>query len=78
MKATIILVLVLTISAFGQQRNSALDVALPTPGSAGTVTLSLSEYNHLVELAARKKKSPDAAPLPFVLSRAVFKLRVED
>jgi hypothetical protein len=78
MKATILLILVLTISAFGQQRNSALDVALPTAGSAGTVTLSLTEYNHLVELAARKTKTPDAVPLPFVLSRAVFKLRVED
>lgn len=78
MKATIVLILALTISAFGQQRNSALDVALPTPGSAGTVTLSLSEYNRLVELAARKTKTPDAAPLPFVLSHATFKLRVED
>src|SRR5262249_19854517 len=42
------------------------------------VTLSLAEYNRLVELSTRKTKSPDAAPLPFVLTRAVFKLRVED
>jgi hypothetical protein len=78
MKATMVLIFVLTVSAFGQQRNSALDVALPTPGSAGTVTLSLSEYNRLVELAARKTKTPEGAPLPFVLSRAIFKLRVEE
>lgn len=78
MKRTIFLILILAIPTLGQQRNSALDVALPTPGSAGTVTLSLTEYNHLVELAARKTKTSDAAPLPFVLSRSVFKLRVED
>src|SRR5207247_99398 len=32
----------------------------------------------LTELAARKPKANDAAPLPFVLSTASFKLRVED
>jgi hypothetical protein len=42
------------------------------------VTLSLSEYNRLVELANRKDKTSDEVPLPFVLSRAVFKLRVEN
>jgi hypothetical protein len=78
MKRTIILILALTIPTYGQQRNAALDVALPAPGSAGTVTLSLTEYNRLVELAARKTKTPDVAPLPFVLSRAVFRLRVEE
>ena len=51
---------------------------LPAPGATGTVTLSLAEYNRLMELAAQKPKAPDAAPLPFVLSRAAFKLRVED
>ncbi|HEY4424729.1 MAG TPA: carboxypeptidase-like regulatory domain-containing protein [Pyrinomonadaceae bacterium] len=51
---------------------------MPAPGTAGTVTLSLSEYNRLVELANRKDKTSDEVPLPFVLSRAVFKLRVEN
>jgi Carboxypeptidase regulatory-like domain len=78
MTRTILLILALTIPTYGQQRNSPVDVALPAPGSAGTVTLSLPEYNRLVELAARKTKTPDLAPLPFVLSRAVFKLRVEE
>src|SRR5215212_8539875 len=55
-----------------------LDVSLPAPGGAGTVTLSLSEYNRLVELAARQNKTLAGVPLPFVLSRAVFKLRVEN
>lgn len=78
MRNSVILILLLTITTFGQQRNSTADVPLPTAGAAGTVTLSLSEYNRLVELSARKATSPDAAPLPFVLTRAVFKLRVED
>ena len=73
----VVLILLITIVAVGQQRNTALDVALPAPGGPGTVTLSLSEYNRLVELATRKAKTPDGVPLPFVLSHAVFKLRVE-
>jgi hypothetical protein len=78
MKGSILLIFVLTTVALGQQRNVPFDAALPAPGSAGTVTLPLAEYNRLSELAARKLKAPDAPPLPFVLSRAVFKLRVED
>jgi len=78
MKASVILILILSITTYSQQRNSTSDVPLPTTGTAGTVTLSLSEYNRLVELSNRKTKSPDLAPLPFVLTRAVFKLRVED
>src|SRR5690349_701551 len=78
MKASVILILLLTITTLGQQRNSTADVPLPATGAAGTVTLSLREYNRLVELSARKTDSPDSAPQPFVLTRAVFKLRVED
>jgi hypothetical protein len=80
MRASVILILILllTITTNAQHRNSTSEVPLPTAGAAGTVTLSLSEYNRLVELATRKAKSPDAAPLPFVLTRAIFKLRVEN
>jgi len=77
MKA-LILILLLTVVAVGQQRNTRLDSVLPAPGTAGTVTISLGEYDRLVERSSRKDKSPEAAPLPFVLSRAVFKLRVEN
>src|ERR1041384_4200296 len=77
MKA-LILILLLTVVAVGQQRNSRMDSVLPAPGTAGTVTISLSEYDRLVERASRKDKSPEEAPLPFVLSHAVFKLRVDD
>ena len=72
------LILLLAVVATGQQRNTRIDSVLPAPGTAGTVTISLSEYDRLVERASRKDKSPEVAPLPFVLSRAVFKLRVEN
>ena len=76
MKAAILILLV-AIVAVGQQKNTTLDAPLPAPGSPGTVTLSLSEYDRLVALATRKTKTPDGVPLPFVLSHAVFKLRLE-
>ena len=77
MKA-LILILLIAVVAAGQQRNTIVSTPFPAPGTAGTVTLSLSEYNRLVELSTRKDKTPDEVPLPFVLSRAVFKLRVEN
>jgi hypothetical protein len=73
-----ILILLLATAAYGQQRNTRLDSTLPAPGSPGTVTLSLSEYNRLVELSSRKPEPSDTAPLPFVLSHAVFKLKLVD
>ena len=78
MKRTILLLLVLATAVYGQHRDSRSGASLPVPGSTGTVTLSLAEYNRLTELATRKPNTPEAAPLPFVLSRAAFKLRVED
>src|SRR5690349_589097 len=77
MKALIVMLLI-TVVAAGQGRNTTISTPLPTPGAAGTVTLSLSEYNRLVELATRKSATPDEVPLPYVLSHAVFKLRVEN
>lgn len=76
--AAVILILLLTVTAFGQHRNSTGEMPLPTTATAGTVTLSLAEYNRLVEMATRKPKLLEAPPLPFVLTRAVFKLRVEN
>ncbi len=76
--AAVILILFLTVTAFGQHRNSTVELPLPTIASAGTVTLSLAEYNRLVEMSTRKPKPLEAVPLPFVLTRAAFKLRVEN
>ena len=74
----LILILMLAAVATGQQRNTRIDAIMPAPGATGTVTISLSEYDRLVELASRKGKLPEGVPLPFVLSHAVFKLRVEN
>src|SRR5262249_39034129 len=76
MRRTITALLLLTTAAYGQQRRLRRDRGL-TPVPRGTVTLTLAEYNRLVELAAHKPKQSEAAPLPFVLSNAAFKLRVE-
>jgi len=78
MKRTILFLLVFATAAYGQHRDSLSGAALPLPGTSGTVTLSLAEYNRLTELASRKPRTPEAAPLSFVLSRAAFKLRVDD
>src|SRR5512132_3876149 len=78
MKRTILLLLVFATAAYGQHRDSRSGAILPLPGSSGTVTLSLAEYNRLTELASRKPTTTEAPPLSFVLSRAAFKLRVED
>ena len=78
MKASVILILLLTVTTYGQQRNSSINASLPTPAGPGMVTISLREYDRLVELSTRKTKTPDTPPQPFVLTRAVFKLRVEN
>ena len=75
---TTILLLTLATTSFAQTRAARTEVPVPAPTSTGTVTLSLAEYNRLTERAARKPTASDAAPLPFVLSTAAFKLRVED
>jgi hypothetical protein len=48
---------------------------LPDPGN---VTLTLDEYNKLVERAAKPPKNPDTAPLPYSIKHADLRLRVEN
>lgn len=48
---------------------------LPDPGN---VTLTLDEYNRLVERAAKPPKKPETAPLAYSLKHADVKLRVEN
>ncbi|HEX6822169.1 MAG TPA: carboxypeptidase-like regulatory domain-containing protein [Candidatus Sulfotelmatobacter sp.] len=62
---------VLSLFAAGQETS-----ALPLP-DPGNVTLTLAEYNHLIELAAHPPKNPELAPLPFSIQHADLKLRVE-
>src|SRR5579864_6380942 len=51
-------------------------VTLPLPDS-GQVTLTLDEYNKLVEMAAKPPKKPDTPPLPYSIQHAALKLRVD-
>ncbi len=53
------------------------DSPLPLP-SSGNVTLTLDEYNKLVEMAAKPPKKPDVAPLPYSIKHADVKLRVDN
>lgn len=77
MKTTIILMLAFAMVSYGQERSLPPQKIIPQ-GSLGTVTLALAEYNRLVELGAHKPKPADTAPLSFILSRAAFKLRIEN
>ena len=80
MKRAIVFLLLLATPAWGQQRgvNTSIAMPPPIPTSSGQVTLTLAEYNRLSELASKKPRKSDAPPLPYVLSRAAFKLRVEE
>ncbi len=55
----------------------AQEKTLPLP-DPGNVTLTLDEYNKLVELAAKPPKKTDVAPLPYSIKHAEVKLRVEN
>jgi Carboxypeptidase regulatory-like domain len=53
------------------------NATLPLPDS-GNVTLTLEEYNKLVELAAKLPKKSEVAPLPYSVKHADLKLHVEN
>jgi len=57
---------------WGQDKST---LPLPDPGN---VTLTLDEYNKLVEAAAKPPKRPELAPLPYSLKHAEAKLQVEN
>ena len=48
---------------------------LPDPGQ---VTLTLDEYNKLVEMAGRPPKKTEMAPLPYSIQHAELKLKAEN
>ena len=75
MKTRFTMLMIFTVCAtllFAGEEKSTLP--LPDPGN---VTLTLDEYNKLVELAAKTPKRPDLAPLPYSIKHADLKLRVE-
>jgi Carboxypeptidase regulatory-like domain len=77
MRRLVITIILLSMAAHGQERSLPPQKVVPQ-SSPGTVTLTLAEYNRLVDLIARRPKLPEAAPLAFVLSRVAFKLRLEN
>ena len=55
----------------------AAPAAAQERGSAGTVTLSRTDYDRLLDLASRTPRPPDGAPLPAALTRAEIRARVD-
>lgn len=53
----------------------AQDKMIPVPPS-GSVTLTLEQYNHLVELGSKTPKHVEAAPLPYSIKRADLTFKV--
>jgi hypothetical protein len=77
MKSRLFSLLVLCSVCWGQVRVAQQNSILPLPDS-GNVTLTLDEYNRLVELAAKPPKKSDVPPLPYSIKHANLKLHVED
>ena len=72
-KKILVLMLVICATTFAQQKNAGL----PLPNS-GNVSLSLEEYNKLVELASKPPKKPDVPPINYSVKHADVKLHVEN
>src|SRR5215813_5978605 len=72
-KKILVCMLMFCTAMLAQQKNSVLP--LPT---SGNVSLSLEEYNKLVELATRPTKIPDIPPINYSVKHADLKLRVEN
>ena len=56
---------------------SAQDARVP-PGSAGTVTMSRTDYDRLLDLATQRPAGPSTAPTSAALARADIRVRVGD
>ena len=72
MKSGFLMVLLLCGVCAAEDKST---LPLPDPGN---VTLTLDEYNKLVELAARPPKKLETAPLPYSIQHADLKLHVEN
>jgi hypothetical protein len=77
MKSRLFSMVVLCSVCWGQVRVARQNSILPLPDS-GNVTLTLDEYNRLVELAGKPPKKSDVPPLPYSIKHADLKLHVED
>jgi hypothetical protein len=70
MKKLLAILMMFSIYAMGSE-----NTALPLP-TTGNVTLTLAEYNRLVELAAKSGKKHETPPMPYAIKRAEMKLHV--
>ncbi|HET9283774.1 MAG TPA: carboxypeptidase-like regulatory domain-containing protein [Candidatus Angelobacter sp.] len=70
MKKLLAILMAFSVYAMGGESAS-----LPLP-TTGNVTLTLAEYNRLVELASKSTKQHEKPPLPYAIKRADLKLSV--
>jgi hypothetical protein len=70
MKKLLAILMMFSVYAMGSETS-----ALPLP-TTGNVTLTLAEYNRLVELATKAGKTHEKPPLPYAIKRAEMKLHV--
>jgi hypothetical protein len=77
MKNRFLIVLMLGSVCWGRAYAGDEKSVLPLPDS-GNVTLTLDEYNKLVELAAKPPKKNDLPPLPYSIKHADLKLHIEN
>ena len=70
-----VLIFSLAVCAAASDRNPITNSKLPLPAS-GNVTLPLSEYNHLVDLASKSVKTLEPPPNNYTLKSADLKLHV--
>jgi Carboxypeptidase regulatory-like domain len=77
MKNKLVVMLMLWGVCWGQAYAADEKSPLPLPDS-GNVTLTLDEYNKLMELAAKPPKKNDVPPLAYSIKHADLKLRVEN
>ncbi|HEU4416629.1 MAG TPA: carboxypeptidase-like regulatory domain-containing protein [Candidatus Angelobacter sp.] len=72
MKKLFAILMIFSMYAMGSD-----NTMLPLP-TTGNVTLTLAEYNRLVELATKSGKQHETPPLPYAIKRADMKLRVSN
>jgi hypothetical protein len=70
MKKLLAILMMFSVYAMGAENTS-----LPLP-TTGNVTLTLAEYNRLVELASKSSKQRETPPLPYAIKRVDMKLHV--
>ena len=70
-----LLAILMIFSVFSAYALGGENTSLPLP-TTGNVTLTLAEYNRLVELAAKSAKKHETPPLPYAIKRAEMKLHV--